>query len=113
MPSHTLDRRQWLQLMLAGAANLGGVGGFSPRPVAACTPERQAKAAMVSQALFEGQVFPCSNDWLAYGACHCTADRLHAGIDVETPDAQPVHAVTAGMRPERQNRPGGRDRPHR
>jgi murein DD-endopeptidase MepM/ murein hydrolase activator NlpD len=97
MPDDALDRRQWLKLLLAGAACLGGVGGGYPRPVVACTPERQTKAAMVSQALFDGEVLPCSKDWLVYCSCHCTADRLHAGIDFETPDAQPVHAVTAGF----------------
>ena len=64
---------------------------------AVCSADRQAQAAVLSQELFDGEVFPCSKDWLEYCTCHCTADRLHAGVDFETPDGRPVNAVTGGF----------------
>ena len=92
-----IDRRAWFTRVLRGGVSVAAVLTSSRLASAVCNVARQAQAAALSQELFKGQVFPCSKDWLEYCECHCTADRLHAGVDFETPDGQPVHAVSGGV----------------
>ena len=97
-----VDRRAWLQLLLAGGVSLAA--GWHPSRLvsAASSAEREADAAILGQELFgqelvNRQVVHFSKDWLESCACHCTADHLHAGVDFEAPDGSPVHAVTSGF----------------
>jgi murein DD-endopeptidase MepM/ murein hydrolase activator NlpD len=92
-----LNRRAWLQLLLAGGAGFAAAWSPFRLVAAACSPERQPYAAALSQGLFDGEVFPCLKDWLAYDPSHCTADRLHAGVDFGAPDGRPVKAITSGV----------------
>jgi murein DD-endopeptidase MepM/ murein hydrolase activator NlpD len=92
-----VDRREWLRLLLAGGASLAAMLSSYRRASAVCSAERLPQAAALSQELFDGQVFPCTKDWLEFCTCHCTADRLHAGVDFETPDGRNVKAVTDGF----------------
>jgi hypothetical protein len=82
---------------LTGGAGLAAMLSSDRRASAGCSAERQPQAAALSQELFDGQVFPCTKDWLEFCSCHCTADRLHAGVDFETPDGRNAKAVTDGF----------------
>ena len=98
MGRELIDRRAWFTSVVRGGVAAAGVFTCSRLVSAVCSVERQAQAAVLSQeALFAGRVFPCSKDWLEYCECHCTADRLHAGVDFETPDGHLAHAVSGGV----------------
>jgi murein DD-endopeptidase MepM/ murein hydrolase activator NlpD len=86
-----------LKLLLAGGAGFAAALSPSRLVSTACSAARQPYAAALSQELFDGQVFPCIKGWLAFDPSHCTADRLHAGVDFGAPDGRPVKALTSGF----------------
>ena len=92
-----VDRRQWLKLLLVGGAGFAGALSPSPLASAVCSAARQPYADALSRELFDGEVFPCTKDWLAFDPSHCTRDRLHAGVDFAAPDGRPVNALTSGF----------------
>lgn len=71
----TVDRRQWLKRLLAGGAGLAGALSPSRLAAAACSAARQPYADALSRELFDGEVFPCTKEWLAFDPSHCTSDR--------------------------------------